>query len=257
MSTSKHVSMRTRWRQCLGSYSIHLKRGSLLTSLCCGIDEIIQRTKASQHCTNCYLHGWALLSHELKYYVAVAAATPWVSEGVLNDMDDDRLIRNDLDDWHSLLQDVCFVENVSQVRWASLAALVGGDESKHLQQRCCPCFACSAFMVMRFCGDMRKMPWALCIGDIDSNLICLEAVKGEISNLVAWKKQRTLQATAKTNITHGFMLMRELPWSSKLPAEQAHGSTASIHKLHPMMGSEMIARRSMPHMSRALSLPDA
>ena len=38
--------------------------------------------------------------------------------------------------------------------------------------------------------------------------------------------------------------------------EQALGSTASIHKLHPMMGSEMIARRSMLHMSRALFLPD-
>ena len=37
----------------------------------------------------------------------------------------------------------------------------------------------------------------------------------------------------------------------------AHGSTASIHKLHPMMGSEMIARRSMLHMSRALCPPDA
>ena len=37
----------------------------------------------------------------------------------------------------------------------------------------------------------------------------------------------------------------------------AHGSTASIHNLHPMMGSEMIARRSMLHMSRALCPPDA
>ena len=52
------------------------------------------------------------------------------------------------------------------------------------------------------------------------------------------------------------MLMREIPWSA-LPAEQAHGSTASTHKLHPVMGSEMIARRSMLHVSRSLFLPDA
>ena len=57
-------------------------------------------------------------------------------------------------------------------------------------------------------------------------------------------------------LKRGLMLMREIPWSA-LPAEQAHGSTASIHKLHPVMGSEMIARRSMLHMSRALFRPDA
>ena len=37
------------------------------------------------------------------------------------------------------------------------------------------------------------MPWALCFGDIDCNLICLEALEGEISNLVAWKIRRLLQ----------------------------------------------------------------
>ena len=52
---------------------------------------------------------------------------------------------------------------------------------------------CSGFMVMRFFGDMQKMTWALCLGGIDSNSICLEALEGEISNLVAWKIRRLLQ----------------------------------------------------------------
>ena len=39
--------------------------------------------------------------------------------------------------------------------------------------------------------------------------------------------------------------------------EQAHDYTASSHTLHPMMGSEMIALRSMPHISCALFCPDA
>ena len=29
----------------------------------------------------------------------------------------------------------------------------------------------SGFIVLRSFGDMKKMPWALCLGDIDSNLI--------------------------------------------------------------------------------------
>ena len=87
--------------------------------------------------------------------------------------------------------------------------------------------------------------------------MCLEALEGDISNLVAWKIRQLLQAGfRKDKIECGLTLMREIPWST-LPVEQAHGSTASTHKFHPMMGSEMIARRSMLHMARALFLPDA
>ena len=50
------------------------------------------------------------------------------------------------------------------------------------------------------------------------------------------------------------MLMREIPRST-LVLEHAHGSKASIHKLNPMMGSEVFARRSMLQMS--LFLPTA
>ena len=38
-------------------------------------------------------------------------------------MDDRRLLRNYHDDWKSLLQDVCCVENFSRFMWARLAAL--------------------------------------------------------------------------------------------------------------------------------------
>ena len=39
----------------------------------------------------------------------------------------------------------------------------------------------SGFILVRFCGHMKKMSWALRFGDIDSNLICLEALEGELS----------------------------------------------------------------------------
>ena len=47
----------------------------VLASLCCGLDELNQRTRASQHCTDDYLHGWRELNHELKYSLAVAAVS--------------------------------------------------------------------------------------------------------------------------------------------------------------------------------------
>ena len=54
------------------------------------------------------------------------------SEGVLkNIVDDDRLLRNYPDYWQSLLQDVCFVENVSQFTWARLAATTAGMLRSH------------------------------------------------------------------------------------------------------------------------------
>ena len=153
---------------------------------------------------------------------------------------------------------MCFFENVSQFTWARLAALVGGATIAgmlSIDAVRAP-HVCSGFMVMTFFGDMKKMPCALCFGDIDFNLICLEVLEGEISNLVAWKVRRLLQAGFHLhNIKRGLMLMREISWST-LPVEQAHGSTGSIHKLHPMMGSEVISRRSMLHMSRALFFPE-
>ena len=77
---------------------------AVLASLCCGLDELIQKTRASEHCTDFHLHGWARQNHELKYHMAVAAVSSWVPKGVLNDvMEDDRLLRNYSDCWDSLL----------------------------------------------------------------------------------------------------------------------------------------------------------
>ena len=64
-----------------------------------------------------------------------------------------------------------------------------------------------------------------------------------------WKTRRSLQVGFnKDKIKRGLMLPRETPWS-KLPVEQAHGSTASTHNV--------IALRWILHMSRALLLLDA
>ena len=125
--------------------------GAVLTSLCCGLDELIQRTRASQHCTDFYLRGGRRLNYELKFYMAVAAASSWVSEGVLNNnVDDDRLLRKYTDHGKSLLQDVCFAEHVSQFKWARLAALVGGETTAGMlsSDAVRAAHVCSGFMVM-------------------------------------------------------------------------------------------------------------
>ena len=56
--------------------------------VCCGLDELIPRTRASQHCADCHLHGWRRLNHELKYFLAVALVSLWVSEGALSNIMD-------------------------------------------------------------------------------------------------------------------------------------------------------------------------
>ena len=158
-------------------------------------------------------------------------------EGVLNNvMDDDRLLRNNPDHSKSLLQDVCVLQNVSQFTLARLAVLVVRLTTAGMLRSGAvrAAYVWSGFMVMSFFLRRHEQDaWALCFGEIDCNLICLEALEGEISNLVARKIRRLQEVEAKT---------------STLPVEQAHASTASIHKFHPMMGCEMIARRSMLHL---------
>ena len=101
----------------------------------------------------------------------------------------------------SLLQDVCFVDIVSQFTWARLAALVGAETTTGMLRSDAvrAAHVCSGFRVMWFFGDMRKVQWEAEIrfGDIDSNLVCLEALGGGISNLVAWKIRRLLQADCR------------------------------------------------------------
>ena len=98
-------------------------------------------------------------------------------------MDDGCLLRNNLYLGDSLLLYVCFVDSVSQFTWPRLAAPIGGEAAAGMLRSAAvrAAHVCSAFMVVRFIGDMRQMPWALCIGDIDSNLICLTPREGEIS----------------------------------------------------------------------------
>ena len=91
--------------------------------------------------------------------MAVADVSSWVSDCVLkNIMDDDRLLRNYTDCWQSLLQDVRFVENVSQFTWARLAAPVGRETTAGMLRSHALRAArvCSGVMVMRFFGDMKE-----------------------------------------------------------------------------------------------------
>ena len=77
---------------------------------------------------------------------------------------------------------------------------------------------------------------------------------GSSRGCVARKIQRLLQASFSRNqIKCGLMLVREISWST-LPVKQAHGSTVSTHKLHPVMGTEMIAWRSVLHMLNRLNV---
>ena len=175
-----------KWRKFVDTRfcRIGVSMRAVLASLCCWLDESIQRTIASQHCRDHYLHGWVRLNYELSYYMAVAAVSSWMSEGVLNNiMGGDCLLRNYPDCWKSLLQDVYFVQPVSQFTWARLAALVGGQTAAGMLRSDAVRVAhvCSGFILTRFCGYMKKMSWALCLGDIDSNLVCLEALEGELS----------------------------------------------------------------------------
>ena len=97
------------------------------------------------------------------------------------------------------------VENVLQFTWATLAALIGRETTAgKLMKRRCLCCAC----MQRFHGD-------------EVHVICMEALEGEISNLVAWNIRWLQAGFSKDKIKCGLMLMREIPWSL-LPVEQAH-----------------------------------
>ena len=140
---------------------------------------------------------------------------------------DDRLHRNYPDYWKSLLQDVCFVETVSQFTWARLAALVVGEMTAGMLRSDAvrAAHVCSGFMVMRFFGDLKKMSWALCL---------LEASRVGFSNLVAWTTRLLLQARfSKNKIKRGLVFVE-----GNSMVNSSHGASTWLHRLNSQTPSD-------------------
>eukprot|EP00974_Lingulodinium_polyedra_P087401 8471520-Lingulodinium_polyedra.AAC.1 len=56
-------------------------------------------------------------------------------------------------------------------------------------------------------------------------------------------------------LQEGVMMLAEAPWSTRL-VEQAHGSTACVHRLHKEYGLEALSARSYLHQARHMFVPD-
>ena len=105
-------------------------------------------------------------------------------------------------------------------------------------------------------GVARRLPWSLCAGNLDQNVVRLAQMPSEGLECTVAQLQRLLQCGGATHyeVRATLFLMSQTPWTT-MDVEQAHGSLAVCHRFHPDLSASHLAMRSYLHMSRACFAP--
>jgi hypothetical protein len=84
-----------RWRKFVDTRfcAIGPSMRAVLCSLCVGLQQLVQMTRADAHSTDYHLHGFARLCLSLKVYMVIASVASWVPDGLLFEvLEDERLV---------------------------------------------------------------------------------------------------------------------------------------------------------------------
>ena len=98
---------------------------------------------------------------------------------------------------------------------------------------------------------MRELPWSLALGSIEDNLAGLEEEDEALADMTAFKVRELCKL--RSQLVDALGLLREVHWSS-ISVEQAHGSSAVMHRRHTY-AAEMLCARSFLHQCRHLWHP--
>ena len=112
-----------------------------------------------------------------------------------------------------------------------------------------------AYAAKKFLRKVRQLPWSLAIGDMSGNLDTLAAgmEPGEQTASKIWKLLQL--GCNRAELVDAVAMLRECRWSTVL-AEQLHGTTAAIHKLHKELGEAVLTARSMVGFMKPLFATD-
>ena len=228
---------------------------ALVVSLCVGLEEIVAMTLADESTTNFHLHGFSKLSSDVKMYACVAAVASYPADSLqLMLMEDDRVAGRLPELKEAFYEEVRWVEGLDDFTWGRLAHVAGGGPgSSPYDLRSCALTAVhisSSYICRKLFNVAGGLPWSLCVGDISLNLQCLEDEGYDGDDPTVLKILELMRlGYNRQRLAEGISLLRDIPWST-VTVEQAHGSMAAIHRLHPTFSSGVLAHRTMVHQCR-------
>ena len=211
-------------------------------------------------CNNDRVHLTAARSHmtaEVRLYLALACVSAYPAETFLGRMmHDDRLLLHAGRCWSDMMEEVAFVEGLSDSFWARLAQLVSAAgvcrvHIKHLALQAM--WTSIAYLDKEVFSLVHSLPLSLTQGDMQSNLEammrwppaetagCDDTTKKILACYFADPRQ-TLRA---------LQLLLHSPFSIAL-VERGHAAGAWVRRFHKTVGSDMIELRAYCQESRAL-----
>ena len=231
---------------------------AIVASLCLGLQEVVAITMADTVATNFHLHGFVdKLSLTVRTYACVASIAAYPADALQVELlEDDRVARRPLELKEALGEEVRWVAQLDDFTWGRLAQIAGGDSATSaydLRSAALSAVHVScAYIHKKIFEVVDGFPWKLAEGDISRNLDRL-AKDGYTGEDPATLKLLGLLRIGynRARLADGVALLRDIPWSTKT-VEQAHGSMAVIHRLHPTMSARVLTHRAMLHQCRSM-----
>ena len=246
-----------RWRKFVDSRfcTIGPSMRAVVCSLAVGLQQLVQITRDDCKSTDYHLHGFGKISQHLKAYMVTSSVAAWVPDGVLYEiMEDERVCLRAVELQNTLLEELAWVDTVSEFTWKRLAHVVGGGMSWAALRSSTAhaCHLAGSFMDKKIFAFVQQWPWRLTQGDIVANLQEMKLHTGDIVDVCTHKIRELLQlGLSLERLVDGVKLIRDTPWPA-MGVEQAYGPCAAIHKQYPMYALDMVSRREVIHQCRGL-----
>ena len=150
----------------------------LVAALSVGLAKIVEMGRDQHLSSEHYVSSWDKLSDDVTWYASVAAMAVYVPEAVLLEfVEDDRIIKTVDKVEQTILDELAFVQNLSDDFWSRLVyvnhSLLQRNELRSAILTAASAAAC--FITRRMLFEVRGLPYSLCHGDTTAKVTELVA----------------------------------------------------------------------------------
>ena len=231
---------------------------SLLAAMSVGLDGLVEVVRADPRASDFHMHGYARLVGPARQYCAIAGMSCVVTDSFLLALLEDDRVGARVDELEATMtEELEWLSGIKHSTWARVAALVAEEYSPHeLRSDVLEAASLAASFVHRsVIKPARRCPWTLARGDIQANIQTLVDQNSAPKDPLAQKVQALARCGFNVHmLERGLQLLNEVRWSTAV-VEQGHGSTAAVHRYHPMYSPEKLALHAFLHMFAKLLAP--
>lgn len=230
---------------------------TMIAAMLTGLEDLVQFIREDAQASKFFISGFGRLQGPVKVFLAEAALSSRVADGVLAElMEDGRVAMRYEALYETLAEEMKWLVDVPVYVWQEVGR-VAGVPWEDLRSSCISAGHTSFHFfwrrVLRPAGDL---PWRLARGDVRQNLLDMRDEEPP-DEPFSWQMWQLLRMGVNIEqLVSTVRLLLEIGWTT-LPAEQQHGSLASIRRWHPEYSMETLVgraflmqlRRLLPSMS--------